>query len=322
MIGPSAAAGEPPVRLAGVVKRYGRRTVLDGVALEVPEGITGLVGPNGAGKSTLLRVMLGLVRRSGGTVSVLGRDPAREPLAVRAQVGVVPEDDCTVPGLSGVEMVAFAARLSGLPATEALRRAHEVLDWCDAGQERYRDVETLSIGMRQKVACAAAIVHDPRLVILDEPTNGLDPLERRAMLGRLVTLAREHGKTVLVATHVLRDVEAICDRVIGLVGGRVRLAGTVADLTRSDRIATRVRLDGPTAAVIAALEARGIACRPAAEADAIVLASADEAAVREVCRAAHDAAATVRAIEPATRSLEEVFLAVVDAAVGAEHAAP
>jgi ABC-2 type transport system ATP-binding protein len=319
----SAAAGtEPPVRLAGVVKRYGRRTVLDNVSLEIPAGITGLVGPNGAGKTTLLRVMLGLVRRSAGTVTVLGRDPAREPLAIRAAVGVVPEDDCTVPGLSGVEMVAFAARLSGLPAAEGLRRAHEVLDWCDAGQERYRAVETMSVGMRQKVACAAAIVHDPRLVILDEPTNGLDPLERRAMLGRMVALARDHGKAVLVATHVLRDVEAICDRVIGLVGGRVRLAGTIEELTRSAGAALRVRLDGPTAAVAAALEARGFACRPVPEAGELVLESADDAAVREVCRAAHAATVAVRAIEPATRSLEEVFLAVVDGAAEADHAAP
>ena len=318
----AAAGGGTPVRLAGVVKRYGRRTVLDGVTLDVPEGITGLVGPNGAGKTTLLRVLLGLVRRSAGSVSVLGRDPAREPRAVRAAVGVVPEDDCTVPGLSGVEMVAFAARLSGLPAVEGLRRAHEVLDWCDAGQERYRAVETMSIGMRQKVACAAAIVHDPRLVILDEPTNGLDPPERRAMLGRLVALARDHGKVVLVATHVLRDVEAICDRVIGLVGGRVRLAGTIADLTRSTGAALRVRLDGPAAAVVAALGPRGVACRTVPEAAEFLLESADEAAVREVCRAARAADVVVRAIEPATRSLEEVFLATVDGAAEADDAAP
>jgi ABC-2 type transport system ATP-binding protein len=160
------------------------------------------------------------------------------------------------------------------------------------------------------------------MVILDEPTNGLDPLERRAMLGRLVALARDHGKAVLVATHVLRDVEAICDRVIGLVGGRVRLTGTIADLTRSAGDALRIRLDGPATAVVAALEARGVACRPVPEAAEFVLPTADEAAVREVCRAAHGAAVAVRAIEPATRSLEEVFLAVVDGAAEADDAAP
>ncbi|MFM8435156.1 MAG: ABC transporter ATP-binding protein, partial [Planctomycetia bacterium] len=201
---PLAVGSDLPVRLDGVVKRYGQRTVLEGVSCTVPPGITGLVGPNGAGKSTLVRSILGLVRLAGGTARVFGIDPAQDPRQVRRLVGVVPEDECTVPGLAAVEMVRYAARLSGLPGTEALRRAHEVLDWCDAGQERYREIETLSVGMRQKVAFAAAIVHDPPLVILDEPTNGLDPLERQAMLGRLTTLARDHGKTVLVSTHVLR----------------------------------------------------------------------------------------------------------------------
>ena len=127
-----------PVRLDGVEKRYGRRLVLDRVSLEIPPGITGLVGPNGAGKSTLVRAILGLVRLAAGRVQVLGLDPAVSPWQVRQLIGVVPEDDASIPGLSGVEMVQYAARLSGLPATEALRRAHEVLDWCDAGQERYR----------------------------------------------------------------------------------------------------------------------------------------------------------------------------------------
>ena len=134
-----------PVSVTDVVKRYGRRTVLDQVSLQVPSGITGLVGPNGAGKSTLVRSILGLVRLAGGSVRVYGMDPYVDPRKVRQAVGVVPEDECMVPGLAAVEMVRYAARLSGLPSIEALRRAHEVLDWCDAGQERYRSVETLSL---------------------------------------------------------------------------------------------------------------------------------------------------------------------------------
>ena len=247
-----------PVRLDGVVKRYGGRTVLDRVTCEIQPGITGLVGPNGAGKSTLVRAMLGLVRLAAGHVEVFGRDPAQEPREVRQLIGVVPEDECAVPGLAAVEMVRYAARLSGLPSIEALRRAHEVLDWCDAGQERYRPVETLSVGMRQKVSFAAAIVHDPRLVILDEPTNGLDPLERRAMLDRLTTLAREHGKTVLVSTHVLPDVQAICDRVIVLAAGRVRLQGSIDELTRPAIPRLRLEATGPIDRLVAQLAGRGI----------------------------------------------------------------
>jgi len=321
------AAGEAedaclPVRLAGVVKRYGGRAVLDDVTLDVPMGVTGLVGPNGAGKSTLVRAMLGLARLAAGGVQVFGIDPARAPRRVRRLVGVVPEDDCSVPGLSGVEMVQYAARLSGLPGSEALRRAHEVLDWCDAGQERYRPVETLSVGTRQKVAFAAAMVHDPRLVILDEPTNGLDPLERRAMLGRLVTLARDHGKTVFVSTHVLRDVQSICDRVVLLVRGRVRLAGSVRELTGADSRALRLEGDGPLDALVAALARAGV---PARRVDAaIVLEPADETALRAVWRSAHECGVAVRSLEPATRPLEEVFLAELEqeAAREACHAAP
>jgi len=311
------AAGRPAlldrrVVLDGIVKRYGSRTVIDGVSVEVGPGITGLVGPNGAGKSTLVRVILGLVRLAAGSVRVYGLDPSLAARQVRQLIGVVPEDDCSVPGLSGVEMVQYAARLSGLPATEALRRAHEVLDWCDAGQERYREVETLSVGMRQKVAFAAAIVHDPRLVILDEPTNGLDPLERRAMLGRLVALARDHGKTILVSTHVLRDVQSICDRVVLLVRGRVRLSGTIADLTANGTDEVRLRGTGSVESLVRSLTARGIDVRPAA--DGVHLRAADEPTLHRVWEAAREAGFAVESLAADRRPLEEVFLAALAAA--------
>ena len=308
------AAAAPPVWLEGVTKRYGRRTVLDRVSLEVPAGITGLVGPNGAGKSTLVRAILGLVRLAAGTVRVQGLDPAADPRRVRRLTGVVPEDDASVPGLSGVEMVQYAARLSGLPALEGLRRAHEVLDWCDAGQERYRAIETLSVGMRQKVAFAAALVHDPAVVILDEPTNGLDPLERRAMLGRLVALAREHGKTILVSTHVLRDVQSICDRLVLLVRGRVRLAGTVAELTGGTTHELGLRGTGPLADLAARLARRGVPARPGDGEGSLVVHAAEPAAVRAIWEEARAAGVAVRSLEPERRPLEEVFLgALADA---------
>jgi ABC-2 type transport system ATP-binding protein len=309
---PERGRGALPVCLDGVVKRYGGRTVLDGVSVEVPPGITGLVGPNGAGKSTLVRAMLGLVRLAAGSVRVFGIDPAVAPRAVRRLIGVVPEDDCAVPGLSGIEMVQYAGRLSGLPTTEALRRAHEVLDWCDAGQERYREVETLSVGMRQKVAFAAAIVHDPRLVILDEPTNGLDPLERRAMLGRLVALARDHGKTVLVSTHVLRDVQSICDRLVLLVRGRVRLAGSIADLTGTGADELRLRGTGPADALLRLLTARGVAARPTA--DGLLLRAVDEQAFHRVWEAARETGFAVESLVADRRPLEDVFLQALHAA--------
>jgi ABC-2 type transport system ATP-binding protein len=284
--------------------------VLDRVACTVPPGITGLVGPNGAGKSTLVRSILGLVRLAAGSVHVFGVDAAREPRAVRRLVGVVPEDECTVPGLAGVEMVRYAARLSGLPGTEALRRAHEVLDWCDAGQERYRTVETLSVGMRQKVAFAAAIVHDPPLVILDEPTNGLDPLERQAMLGRLTTLARDHGKTVFVSTHVLPDVQAICDRVIVMAAGRVRLEGSIAELTRPAVPQFELDAVGPLDACAEILARRGIEATRR-DATTLLVTARSEDVVAAIWQAARESGVAVRGLAPVRRGFEDVFLEAI-----------
>ena len=314
------ASDAAPVVVDGVVKQYGRRTVLDRVSLDVPPGITGLVGPNGAGKSTLVRAMLGLVRLAAGSVRVFGLDPVTSPRQVRQLVGVVPEDECTVPGLAAVEMVRYAARLSGLPSIEALRRAHEVLDWCDAGQERYRPVETLSVGMRQKVAFAAAIVHDPRLVILDEPTNGLDPIERRAMLGRLQTLARRHGKTVFVSTHVLPDVEVICDHVIVLSAGRVRLAGSIESLTRPAAAETRLEGTGPLDDLAERLCRAGLAAR-VADPRGIVFPTPDAAGIAAVWRAATAAGVAVSSLAGTHRPLEEVFMQAIATSEEHGHAA-
>jgi ABC-2 type transport system ATP-binding protein len=314
------AADDVPLRLEGIVKRYGRRTVLDRVTCEVPPGITGLVGPNGAGKSTLVRALLGLVRLAAGEVRIYGHDPTRDARTVRQLVGVVPEDECTVPGLAAVEMVRYAARLSGLPGTEALRRAHEVLDWCDAGQERYRPVETLSVGMRQKVAFAAAIVHDPRMVILDEPTNGLDPIERRAMLGRLTTLAHDHGKTVFVSTHVLPDVQAICDRVIVLAAGRVRLEGRLDELTRPIAPLLRLEITGSVAACVDRLAAVGIRGQRIDD-DTLHLPVQDAAGLERVWQATRAAGVVVRALTPVQERFEDVFLRAIAQPQEAAHAA-
>jgi ABC-2 type transport system ATP-binding protein len=250
------------------------------------------------------------VRLAAGSVHVFGVDAAREPRAVRRLVGVVPEDECTVPGLAGVEMVRYAARLSGLPGTEALRRAHEVLDWCDAGQERYRTVETLSVGMRQKVAFAAAIVHDPPLVILDEPTNGLDPLERQAMLGRLTTLARDHGKTVFVSTHVLPDVQAICDRVIVMAAGRVRLEGSIAELTRPAVPQFELDAVGPLDACAEILARRGIAATRR-DATTLLVTARSEDVVAAIWQAARESGVAVRGLAPVRRGFEDVFLEAI-----------
>ena len=172
------------IELNDLSKDYGSFRALSGVSLRIDEGITGLLGPNGAGKSTLIKVLLGLVKINSGHGHVLGFPIGQSVAQVRTQIGYMPEDDCYVHGLSGIESIQVAARLSGFSETEALRRGHEILDFCGMGQERYRPVETYSTGMRQKLRFAMAIVHDPKLLILDEPTSGLDPEEREAMLNK------------------------------------------------------------------------------------------------------------------------------------------
>ena len=253
-----ADAGEPYVlELEGVIKDYGRRRALAEVTTRLRPGVVGLLGPNGAGKSTLIKVVLGLVRLGGGTARVLGHDCRRQFRRVRQLVGYMPEDDCILPGLKGVEAVAYAGELAGLPRLVALRRAHEVLDYVGIGEERYREVQTYSTGMRPKQKLAQAIVHDPRLVFLDEPTSGLDPLGRERMLRLVRALFDRAGVSVVLSTHILRDVEQVCDDVLILGGGEILVHDTVERLRQPVDASVVVALDEELPAFTEALQASG-----------------------------------------------------------------
>jgi ABC-2 type transport system ATP-binding protein len=168
--------------LRGVTKRYGNIVALNDLTVSVPTGAIGLLGPNGAGKTTLIRILLGLIRVQAGEGTVLGLDTRRQRMEIRQQVGFVPEDECLFPGVVGVEFVAYAGQLCGMGGRDAWQRAHEVLDYVGLGEARYRAVESYSTGMKQRLKLAAAIVHDPKLLILDEPTNGMDPAVVRTCL--------------------------------------------------------------------------------------------------------------------------------------------
>lgn len=301
---------EPPLSLENIVKDYGAFRALDDVSITVPPGVTGLLGPNGAGKSTLIKVILGLVRLTSGTGSILGLEVGRDATAIRDRVGFMPEDDCYIGGLSGVEMVQFGARLSGLPSVEALRRAHEILDFAGIEQERYRAVETYSTGMRQKLKFAQAIVHDPPLLILDEPTAGLDPEERVAMLNRIAILAKKHGKTTIVSTHILPDVQAICDHVIILSRGRVVVSDRLDVLNRPTSPGYTVRVWGEVDGVVERLRHR---VARLAQQDAATLKVEDDCPelAGEIWSAAREAGVGIRALQPAQNSLEEIFMNAV-----------
>ncbi len=298
------------IELDAISKRFGSFQALSDVSLSVEPGVTGLLGPNGAGKSTLIKILLGLLRPTSGSGQILGLEINRQAQEIRAKVGYMPEDDCFLFGLTGVESVQFTAQLSGLPGIESLRRAHEILDYCGLAQERYRAVETYSTGMRQKLRFAQAIVHDPPLLILDEPTSGLDPEEREIMLRRIERLAKQHGKTVLICTHILPDVQAVSDSVIIMSRGQVRVAEQLADLSRPTEPAVKVRVLGDRAAFTAALTKEGLESDLQSDGTIVVRGAVPEL-TNTVWRLAHEIQVTVRSLSPSRNSLEDIFLQAV-----------
>jgi ABC-2 type transport system ATP-binding protein len=298
------------IELDEITKDYGRFRALDRVSLVIEDGVTGLLGPNGAGKSTLIKVLLGLVKTTSGSGRFLGYELGRQARAIRANVGYMPEDDCYFHGLTGVESVQVSAQLSNFPALEALRRAHEILDFCGIEQERYRTVETYSTGMRQKLRFAQAIVHDPRMLILDEPTSGLDPEERVTMLNRIRLLARDHGKAVLICTHILPDVQAVSDSVVILVRGSVQVAERLDVLSRPAEPGVHVRLLGDEDNFCRALTAHGLKVEPAQQ-GALKISGPQEQVEDVVWNAARQSGVGLKSLTPSRNSLEEIFLNAV-----------
>lgn len=298
------------IDLVEITKDYGRFRALDNVSLQVASGITGLLGPNGAGKTTLIKVLLGLVKKTSGRGRLLDFELGRQARQIRAHVGYMPEDDCFLYGLTGVESVQFVAQLSKIPAIEALRRAHEILDFCGLAQERYRAVETYSTGMRQKLRFAQAIVHDPPVLILDEPTSGLDPEERQVMLNRIRVLARDHGKAVLICTHILPDVQSVSDAVVILARGRVQVSEKLSVLSRPASPSLEVRLLGSPERFVEAMRTRGIGVASRSN-ETVVLQGAPDQLADRVWQAATDCGIGVKSMTPSRNSLEEIFLNAV-----------
>jgi ABC-2 type transport system ATP-binding protein len=247
------------IRLEGLTRRYGKVLALDTGEVRLSRGAIGLLGPNGAGKSTLLKVLLGLLPPTSGRANLLGLDVRQSGRAIRARVGYLPENDAFAPGLSGLHLVALAGELAGMGSREALRRAHEVLSYLGVEEERYRSVEEQSTGVRQRIKFALALVHDPELLVLDEPTNGLDPAGRRAMLNLIRSLHRDFGKSVILSSHLLEDVDRVCDSLIILQGGRVLAHGRTEDLRLDVRRRFQLRLQGKVEGCLALLLASGVA---------------------------------------------------------------
>ncbi len=246
-------------QLDDVTKTYGSVTALNQLSVTAPVGAIGLLGPNGSGKTTMIRALLGLIALDGGSGSVLGLDISRRSLDVRRDVGFAPENECLFPQVVGIGFVAYAGELVGMRSKDALQRAHEVLDYVGLGEARYRKVESYSTGMKQRLKLASAIVHDPKLLVLDEPTNGMDPAGRQEVLELARDLAKNKGMSLLVSSHLLPDVEYVCDYVIVLGGGRLLAEGKIQDLKQVHQQSFEVRLKGDMGPFARRLAAAGCA---------------------------------------------------------------
>ncbi|HEY3175829.1 MAG TPA: ABC transporter ATP-binding protein [Candidatus Polarisedimenticolia bacterium] len=240
----TSMGGDGVIQVEGLTILYGRSRALDSVSAIFPAGAVGLLGPNGAGKSSLLKTLLGFLTPGAGSARVLGMDVATHPLDVRQKVGYMPEIDCHIPGMNAVSLTAYMGELCGMPGVEALQRAHEALYYVGLGDERYRNVETYSTGMRQRVKLAQALVHGPHILFLDEPTNGLDPKGRMEMLALIRDLAQRKNVNVVLSSHLLRDVEETCRSVVMLSHGKVVGQGSIEALKGASGELFEVRLKG------------------------------------------------------------------------------
>jgi ABC-2 type transport system ATP-binding protein len=302
-------ADQPVVTLEGVTVTYGAQAALQDVTTTFGAGAVGLLGPNGAGKSTLLKALLGFVAPDRGRMRVLGFDVAAAPLEIRARVGYMPESDAHIPGMNAVSFVGYCGELAGLPRADAMQRAHEVLFYVGLGEARYRNVETYSAGMKQRIKLAQALVHDPDLLFLDEPTNGMDPKGRDEMLELVRDLGHNKGVNLILSSHLLPDVEYTCDAVVVMDKGRVATAGAIDALKQPRGRAYELRVKTPAGdpdAFVARLRAAGLDCH-ATDEDVMRVFVPGEGGARDLFALAAAEGVQVRHLRPSVPTLEDVF---------------
>ncbi|OFW19570.1 MAG: hypothetical protein A3H97_24760 [Acidobacteria bacterium RIFCSPLOWO2_02_FULL_65_29] len=298
----------PVVTLDHVTVTYASNAALRDVSVAFAPGAVGLLGPNGAGKSTMLKALLGFIVPDQGRMHVLDKDVATSPLEIRARIGYMPESDAHIPGMNAVSFVAYCGELCGLPRADAMQRAHEVLYYVGLGEARYRNIETYSTGMKQRIKLAQALVHDPDLLFLDEPTNGMDPKGRDEMLELVRDLAHRKGVNLILSSHLLPDVEYTCDHVVVMDKGTVAVAGPIAALKqpRGQVYELRVKTADSLEAFVAHLQSAGLECH-ATEDDVMRVFVPGDGGARRVFGLAVEAGVQVRHLRPSVPTLEDVF---------------
>ncbi len=298
------------VHLENFTIQYGSLKAVDSLSVTFSPGSTGLLGANGAGKSSLLKGLLGLVPVHSGYATILGRQISAEKKAVRQLTGYMPEDDCLIPGLSGIGMVQYAGELCGMTRQDAIERGHEILFLVGLGEARYRKVETYSQGMKQRIKLAQAVVHDPKLLFLDEPTSGMDPKGRQEMLDLIQTISENGNMSIILATHLLPDVERTCSRVVILHKGRLARQDNMNQLRGQYSGAFSVRVEGDRETFENALTQGGCSIDPDGKhlLDVTLPRGMD---ADFILKTAKKTGVQLRRLLPAVQTLEDVFVKLV-----------
>ena len=298
------------IELDRVTVRYGSNVALRDVRAVFPPGAVGLLGPNGAGKSTMIKALLGFVVPDQGQMRVLGLDVRTSPLRIRGRVGYMPESDAHIPGMNAVSFVAYCGELAGLPRADAMQRAHEVLYYVGLGEARYRNVEQYSTGMKQRIKLAQALVHDPDLLFLDEPTNGMDPKGREEMLELIRDLGHNKNVNLILSSHLLPDVEYTCDHVIVMDKGAIATQGPIAALKGTGGRVWELRVKEDATRLIELLTAAGLECRETDE-DVMRVFVPDDRGAQFLFGLASEQRLQVRHLRASVPTLEDVFARAV-----------
>jgi len=291
------------IRTTDLTHDYGSVLALDGISTDLPGGVTGLVGANGAGKTTFIKIVLGLLRPTAGDVSVMGTLVSEDPIGIRARIGYMPEGRCLPLDQTAADFVGYSAELAGIPSSEARRRASETLYLVGLHEERFRFIGDFSTGMQQRVKLAQSIVHDPELVLLDEPASGLDPKGREQML-ELINRFGDFGINVLFSSHILEDIEATCQWVMMLDGGRLIRSAPLDPPSEGDEVS--VEVFGEPQALLAMLQSMGAAV--AVEGQILRVTSGEGQAFEMVRDALSLSGTSVRRLGASLTSLEDLFL--------------
>ena len=300
----------PVITTKALRKMYGPHLALDDVTFEIPHGAIGILGPNGAGKSTLFKCLLGLIGTTSGEGTVLGYDIRAQADLIRSKIGYMPEYNALDPGLFAVDQVRYAGELLGMNSSTATQRAHEVLEYVGLKDQRYRQIETFSTGMLQATKLACALVHDPEILICDEPTNGLDQRARKFMLQTLRRTVEEGNRTVLMSSHVMDDVQEVCDRIVLIHKGRIVVQRSIDDLVSQVEREIEIMVWGGASKMEQELASRGLSLRRLGR--VIRIKVEDDTTIQKILEAAVSADVQVRQMREYEPDLEDVFLLIMD----------